>query len=222
MLLVFGVVMQGGWCRVNAETNPQTEPEETLITGLLQKIMVSTLVFEGNNPNWTCTYQIIEPILKTEETAKKVRAIFTLTPKFTASVTQKFGYFAQTSKGWIAGEQSLQPGQALIVESNATAPNAYENIYVEVSGVNGSKEKLILTNPIPINAITREQAFRTFFKVFNNSYKAYPTTNFSYELTFQERRYWLITFDDNDGLGGKGYLLIDALTGQPGEMKEEE
>lgn len=218
MLLVFGAVFQSCFCAVNAEENP----DEALINGLLQKITVPTLVFEGNNPNWTCTYQIMEPVLKTKETEVKVRSIFTLMAKSVASVNQKFGYFAQTSKGWIAGEQYLQPDQSIIVESNATVPNAYENIYVEIGSMNGTKEKLILTNPIPINAITREQAFRTFFKVFYNSYKAYPTANFSYQLAFQDRRYWLITFDDNDGIGGKSRLLIDALTGQPSEMKEDE
>lgn len=69
--------------------------------------------------------------------------------------------------------------------------------------------------------ISKEQAIRIFTEKFYETFNMYPPESYTYEISIYNGD-WLITYDDNDGIGGLAVLLIDGVTGEAGEVKVEE
>ncbi|HEY8464304.1 MAG TPA: hypothetical protein VIM29_09840 [Bacillota bacterium] len=210
---------------IDAWVGENSTPDEGVIQTLLQKTLVTKMIFEGGNENWSCTYKVVDTIIKSGVVVEPVPNKFVLIPKLLENAyydyTRKFSFFVSYSKAQFSGEHWLKTGEEFIVESNAPAPDPRESIQVKVVEW-GKEEQFILVNIIPANAITPETALRKALEVYYRTYGIYPTADFTFTIEYYDQQYWLVSYDDNDGIGGKGVLLVDAFTGEPGEIKEDE
>jgi hypothetical protein len=232
-LLIIGIMLSltlglNGFCDVKAETTAATGPDEAVIAALLPKTYATTMLFKGSNDDWDCSYRVMDTVAASSAAESATRRMkFVLTPLLLDSkyytYTRFFKYAIQTCRGKLSGELCLKTGQDLRLEGNTPFALASEQITVRVQEYfNNNEGSLALTNVIPAEAITPEQALRIAFEVYYATYGVYPTADFTFEIEFYGPKDWLVIFDDNDGIGGKGYLLIDALTGEPREIKEDE
>jgi hypothetical protein len=206
-----------------AQATGVTGPDEAVVASLLQKTYTTTKLFAGGNKNWDCSYKIVDTVAASSApTSITNRMKFLLTPlSLCKYYTRCFEYSVQTSRGKFSGEQWFKAGDLIRIEANTPIPAARESLTVHICEWS-NEEVFYLFNVIPLNAISPEQAFRKTFEVYYATHGLYPTAKFSFEIEFYDQTYWLVTFDDNDGIGGQSYLLIDALTGEAGEIKEDE
>jgi hypothetical protein len=224
LIWIFGL---NGFFDVAAETAAMTDPAaEAVIADQLQKTYTTTMLFTGGNDNWDCTYRMVDTIAASSAVESPTRRMqFVLNPLLLDSkyytYTRFFKYSVQVSRGKFSGEQYLKTGQVLRIEGSTPFPFASEKVAVQIREWY-NEESFYLTNLIPADAITPEQALRKTFEVYYATYGRYPTANFTFEIEFYGQTDWLVTFDDHDGIGGRGYLLIDAFTGEAQAIKEDE
>jgi hypothetical protein len=206
-----------------AQTTGATGPDEAVVASLLQKTYTTTKLFTGGNKNWDCSYKVVDTVAASSAPASTTnRMKFVLTPlKLCKYYTRCFEYSVHTSRGKFSGEQWFKADDLIRIEANTPIPAARESLTVQICEWS-NEEVFYLFNVIPSNAISPERALRQTFEVYHATYGIYPTAKFTFEIEFYDQTYWLVTFDDNDGIGGQSYLLIDALTGEAGEIKEDE
>lgn len=146
-----------------------------------------------------------------------------INPKFSWGqyIIRKYRYQFHSSNGCILDEQWLESGQNIVSDTNAPLPIPNEKLKVQM--IRGTtKEEFEISNTITTNVITPEQALRKTLEVYYHTYGEYPTEKFTFYIDFRDNTYWLVSFDDNDGIGGQGYLLIDAFNGEAGDIKVDE
>jgi len=198
-------------------------PDEALVKKFLQKTYATTMIFEGSNQNWDCSYTVFQTILKNnpeEDSCPKIKV--SLSPKFSFNNLRKYNYRFHTTHGCIWGEKWLESNnQWISFETHAPIPENNEKIILEIIE-NNKKESFKLSNVIPPNIVTFEEALRTTLKVYYQTYGFYPTSEFTFEIQFLNYVYWLITIDDHNGIGGLAYLTINAFTGEAGAIREDE
>lgn len=59
-------------------------------------------------------------------------------------------------------------------------------------------------------------------EVFYRAYGEYPSEEYTFHVEYRDNQYWLVIIDDHDGIGGFGYVTVDAFTGEAGDLKEDE
>jgi hypothetical protein len=209
---------------VFSEATVQTaiEPDEAVIAGLLQNTSTTTRLFVGGSDDWDCCYKVVDTVAASGGASATQRMKFILTPLFSGSYSRYIKYSVKTSRGEFSHEQWIQDGQIIEIEANTLIPASGEIISLEITEPDETTS-FELTNVIPAAAVAPEQALRKAFEVYRVTYGVYPTARFSFAIDFLvDLNSWLVTFDDNDGLGGQGILLIDAITGEAGSIKEDE
>lgn len=202
-------------------------PDEELVNTFLQNTYATSMIFEGVSQNWNCSFIVKQAIAKNSmgiENVPKVTVI--ITPRFTweRGPIWAFNVKIHTSNGAIVGTYGLMSGQSISLNTNAPVPEPSETILVEISGGPNGDELIKLSNIVPrhFGMVTPEEALRTTLDVFYKTYGEYPTKNYTFDIVFYDKIYWLVSIDDNDGIGGLSHLLINAYTGVASEIKEDE
>ncbi len=198
-------------------------PDEALVKNFLQKTYATTMIFEGSNPNWDCSYTLMETILKTNhEDGFCPKIKISLRPKFSFNTPHKYRYRFHTIHGCILGERwLLSNNEAITFETYAPIPENNEKIPVEIIE-NNKKESFKLANVIPPNTLSFEEALRKTLTIYYQTYGYYPDNQFTFEIQFLNYVYWLVTIDDHDGIGGLSYLTINVFTGEASEIRTDE
>jgi hypothetical protein len=216
-------LLLGSSGRFDVAAASATGPDDTVIASLLQNTYTTTKLFTGGNENWDCTLKVVDTVAaNSTKPGNTGRMQFVLTPLVLSKYyTRYFEYSVWTSRGNFSGAQWFKAGDSIQIEANTPIPSACESIMVKIC--DWCKEEVFyLTNVISSNAISPEQALRKAFEVYYATYGAYPTAKFTFAIDFIDKTDWLITFDDNDGIGGQGHLLINAITGETCDIKEDE
>jgi hypothetical protein len=189
-LLMIGVLLSLGvglssFFDVAAQTVDATDPKEAVIAGLLQKTYTTTKLFTGGNENWDCTLKVVDTVAASSaKTSTTNRMKFVLTPlALSKYYTKNYEYSVQTSRGKFSGEQWFKTGDVIQIEANTPIPNSRESIAVRICEWYNEKV-FYLTNVIPSDAISPEQAFRKAFEVYYAIYGAYPTAQFTFTIDF--------------------------------------
>ncbi len=224
LLLITG--LQLNTSQVNASNYVIPPPDETLVKYFLQQTYATEMLFEGSNQNWDSSYTVSKVILSTNNSHQegfcpRVKIVFV--PKATSNNNEarKYQFKLHTTNGCLSKEKWLFPNEFFSITVNAPIATPKEYVLAEVVE-NSQKESINLSNTIPSNIISPEQALRTTFMVYYQTYGCYPTKEFTFELTFFNYVYWLVTIDDHDGIGGLAYLTINAFTGKADAIREDE
>jgi hypothetical protein len=197
--------------------------DEAVIRTLLEKTYVTTKIFTGGDKKWDCEFTVRETLATAAGSPGPPCVEMLLAPKFTYSkyYIRHFDYLLTTTNGCLSGAKWLHSGEMIAVETAGPIPEKDETIAVKVS--EWSKTSAFnLTNRIPDGAITPQAAFRKAWVVHYETYGTYPTTLFTFMIEFVDQKYWLIVWDDGDGIGGASYLLVNAFTGEAGAIKVDE
>jgi hypothetical protein len=210
---------------VMAQDMPMTPPPDAaLVKTLLQNTQVTTMTFKGSNQNWDCSLTVLEKLETVDNELvnwPKVKII--LYPKFTweTYIIRMYEYLITTSNGSAYGYEWLKSGKYITLNTDGPIPESAETITVQIT--RGKKtDSIEMRNKIPLNIISPEKAFRVTLGVFRATYGSYPTEKFSFYIEFRDSQYWVVSFDNNEGIGGRGYLLVNAYTGDAGDIKEDE
>jgi hypothetical protein len=199
-------------------------PDEDLVKTLLQNTCVTSMIFKGSNQNWNCSMTILEKVENRNDQPDNIAQVnLTLSPKFTweSYIARMFKYLIHTSNGCYLGSQWLKNGEYIKLNSDKPIPASTDKPIAQI--VRGLQvDSIELSNLVPQNIISPDQALRATLKVFMATYGCYPTKNYSFFIEFKDPQSWMVSFDDNDGIGGRGYLLVNAYTGAAGEIKEDE
>jgi hypothetical protein len=177
-----------------------------------------TLYFEGENSNWEINL-LVENIV-TESGVIEPRTTLTLIPKF-SSVT--WTTFAITTKsGWIKDSVWHIYKNAIEVVLDYPIPKASEQVVVSIKPEEGSLiDIILLKEQVSEEMISCDDAMDIFVNEYYSIFKEYPPKEYTYEIEIWEGD-WIVSFDDNDGIGGKTYLLIGGTTGETDGMKMDE
>jgi hypothetical protein len=197
--------------------------DETVVKQILEKTYATTMIFNGNDEKWDCICMVRETIWSDPEKIRLPQLKIIMFPKFTYCkyYIRHFDYVLTTSKGCITGERWLHSGEPIIVETTELVPEKAEMIPVKIS--EWYKTSLFeIVNIIPDGILTPEQAFRKACTVYYQTYATYPQASFLFMMEFVDQEYWLVSWDDNDGIGGQSFLLVNAFTGETGEIKVDE
>jgi hypothetical protein len=198
-------------------------PDETLIETILQKTYATVMIFSGSDANWACVYTVWDTVSDNPDAPGLPKIKVVILPQFTYSkyYIHRFNYVITTSRGELRGEKWLRSKESFMVEACGPVPTVDEVIKVVVEEWYQS-DCFEIANIIPEGIISPEQAFRKTFAIYYRTYGAYPTADFTFKIEFYDREYWLVSWDDNDGVGGESFLLVNAFTGEAGDIKEDE
>jgi hypothetical protein len=222
-ILLIGALPQYSTVMAQDTQNPPP-PDEALVKTLLQNTYATSMIFKGSNQNWDCSLTVLEKIEKANdepENSPQVHVI--LYPKFTweTYITRMYKYLIHSSNGCSMAYQWLKTGEYINQNADRPIPSVLDKVTAQI--IRGLKTDLIeMSNKVPVDIISPEEALRVALGVYRATYGSYPTEKFSFYLEFRDSQYWLVSFDDNDGIGGRGYLLVNAYTGDADEIKEDE
>jgi hypothetical protein len=206
------------------ETQIPPPPDEAMINSFLQNTYATSMIFKGSNQNWDCSLTVLNKLeAKNDELEKSPQVIVMLCPKFTweSYITRLYEYMIHTSNGCYHDYQWIKSGEYIYLNTDNPVPTSAEKITAQI--IRGSAEDIIeMNNRIPLDVISPKDALRILLEVYRDTYGSYPTDSFSFYVEFREPQYWIVSFDDNDGIGGRGYLLINAYTGDAGDIREDE
>jgi hypothetical protein len=223
VILLIGVTPDHSTVRAQ-DTQAPPPPDEALVKNVLQNTYATSMIFKGSNQNWDCTLTVLTKLeTETNEPENPTRIITMLYPKFTweSYITRLYEYQITTSNGYYHDYQWLKSGEYIYLNTDNPVPQSTEKITAQI--IRGATTDLIaMNNRIPLNIISPERALRVMLEVFRTTYGTYPTDSFSFYIEFREPQYWIVSFDDNDGIGGRGYLLVNAYTGDAAEIREDE
>lgn len=223
IMLLIGTTSQYSTVRAHDAQAPPP-PDEELVKALLRNTYVTSMIFRGSNQNWTCSMTILEKAEKPDDKQDKIAQVnLTMSPKFTweSYISRMYKYLVHTSNGCYLGFQWLKNGEYIKLNSDKPIPASSDKPIAQI--IRGLQvDSIELSNLVPKNIISPDQALRATLKIFMSTYGCYPTKNYSFFIEFRDSQFWLVSFDDNDGIGGRGYLLVDAYSGAAGEIKEDE
>lgn len=183
-----------------------------------ENIIDKSMNFLGENENWEISLELDETIGETGQV--EYSAILTITLKQGDITWTRFDLISNngifTKNEWQIFRNPIK------ITTNELLPVIDEEIVIVTSQRNlENKDVLFLVNNIDEDMISSKQASSIFIEKFYETYGVYPPMSYSYEISAYNG-YWLISFDDNDGIGGKGILLIDGTTGYADDIKIDE
>lgn len=191
-----------------------------IVNEILQRTYATEMCFKGESQNWTANFIVEKKVMPVENKDNNIK-ISVFPKKRKGNDTTPIGkvqYLIETSNEKISGEKELFGNMYINIDKNTNAPLKNEKIKISITW-QGKKEIIELSNIIPDDVISPEQAFRNAIKLFYETFKHYPPINYSFFIAYdmQGRNYWQVSFDDNDGIGGKSYICVDAITGKVGD-----
>jgi hypothetical protein len=205
------------------ENTMEPAGDVAVINAILAKTYATTIIFTGGNEKWDCSYTVRESLSPGAGRSGSPRVKVVLTPKvaYYKYCIRHFNYLITTSKGYLAGAKWLRSGKSITLETDRPIPQNDETIGVYLSKWHQTTFFTIKSS-IPDGTISPRQAFCKAWAVYFDTYGTYPTTLFTFRIEFIDRKYWLVSWDDNDGIGGESFLLVNAFTGEAGAIKVDE
>lgn len=185
-----------------------------------RNVFFKRMEFEGGNRNW----QVSLVVSRTWDSSYGYKPYIqlTLTPKHLDFA--RLSYSIISDNAYITDSIMQINKQPIEIKSYRMLPRVGEDIVVCIqSSASTHMDVLLLKQVIPNNIkITPEKAIQIFVNEYHAIFGKFPAQKFSYEMEIYNDRDWIVSFEDNDGIGGWALLLIDGRTGQPGDMKIEE
>jgi len=185
------------------------------------------MVFEGESKNWTGSYTTTETTFENGEKEQKVKIV--VTPKV-SKIAEWINYKIITSKGTIEGDEWLIFDESLELDLDGPIPAADEVIEVRIK--KGPLTEIFNLNCKLYQNITPDEsstsdvvnantAIKILQKQFYNIYGIEMPDTYTVFVEYIDGE-WVVAYDDNDGIGGKAYLTIDAKSAETGDIKIEE
>jgi hypothetical protein len=204
----------------NKNTSTEQGDKNMNLNEILQRTYATEMCFKGESQNWTANFIVEKKVMSIENKDTNIK-ISVFPKKNKDNDTTPIGkvqYLIETSNGKISGEKDLLENMSINIDKNTDCPLKNEKIKINIIW-QGKKEIIELSNIIPDNVISPEQAFRNALNLFYKTFKHSPPINYSFFIAYdmQGRNYWQVSFDDNDGIGGKSYIYVDAITGKVGD-----
>lgn len=196
------------------------EPKpEDVFSYISNNIIDKTMNFQGENELWKAVLVIEETL--TERPEGRYNVILTLTPKIGDLCWTKFSLIS--NKGVFSKDEWQIFLNPVKITSSYPLPVKDEEIVIVVSPKGSKIPSILFLNNVnqPADMISSDQAINVFIKKYYETFGVYPLESFTYEITTYKND-WLITYDDNDGIGGESCLLIDGKTGEAYDIKTEE
>lgn len=198
------------------DIGPPTEDE--VYSYIANKIIYKNMNYQGENDYWIANMVLEETL--TEDRQVKYNIVLTLTPKVSAidwikvSLVSYNGIYCKNE--WQIFRNPLK------FTFSDPIPAINEQVVLVTTQNSTSPNIMFLSNMNqPEGMISSEQAIRIFIQKYYETFREFPPADFTYEISVYGK-YWLITFDDNDGIGGKSCLLIDGVSGEASDIKTDE
>jgi len=183
---------------------------------ILKNIYSTSMNFQGESVNWSASL-VVENILQQNGEIKPQMKL-TIVPK--NSAIRWIRYTIITNNGTkVNYTWSIFKNPVVIIEEGPL-PKFDDEIIVKIKNEN-LEEVIHLKNTIPEGTITATSAVNIMVVKYYETYGTYPAENYTYEIELLDG-YWIISYDDNDGIGGKAYVVIDSITGATDGIKVEE
>ncbi|NLL72906.1 MAG: hypothetical protein GX237_05205 [Clostridiales bacterium] len=185
---------------------------------ITMNIVDKTMNFQGENESWEASLVLDETAKETGESEYLVN--LTLTPKKSAITWTRFDLISD--KGTYSKNEWQIFRNPIKITTESVVPAIDEKVVIVASQRQfEDKDILFLSNKNDTNMISAKEAIKIFIEKFYETFGIYPPTSYSYEISVYNGD-WLISFDDNDGIGGKCVLLIDGKTGYADDIKMDE
>jgi hypothetical protein len=184
------------------------------------------MLFEGDSMNWTGSYAVEEIIDESGNVDTSIKVV--LDPK-KDKITRWINYEITTSNGVIKGSEWLIFSESLVYEADEPLPNKDDKIEVKIKQGDlteifylecTSYEELTPTGAEDIT-VTAQRAVELLMEVYFNIYGVEMPSTYTVYVEYLDGE-WVVSYDDNDGIGGKAYLTIDAKTAETSDIKVEE
>jgi hypothetical protein len=193
------------------------EPNQDAFESALEKTYAQKMIFKGENENWSVQY-VVRNIIK--ETIDQPKPKITIIPK-NFKYAKNVSYDITAKNGSISGRVLLSPEDTIELESYSLIPYPDENVDITLTH-DSITESITLTNAFPSSIISANEALKNVFTYYKNINGVYPTSDFTFNLELMDDTHWLISYDDNDGIGGLTYITENALTGIIDDSKTDE
>lgn len=191
---------------------------EDVFAYISTNIIDKSMDYRGENDNWKASLVLNETV--TESGQAEYNVNLTLTPKTSSITWTKFSMISH--KGYYAQDEWQIFQDPISITSGYPLPILDEEIVIVASQNNFKNSNILfLRNNDPIDMISSDRAIRIFIDKFYETFGFYPLESYSYEINVYQGD-WLMSYDDNDDIGGKAVLLIDGITGEVDEIKIDE
>lgn len=218
LVIVLLTISQNKLSYACGEDEKPTLTFEDVFNYISANIVDKSMNFLGENESWEASLVLDETVMETGETKYSVN--LTIIPKKGSITWTRFDLIS--NKGTYSKNEWQIFRNPIQITSKDVLPATDEEIVV-VASQRGFEDKdvLFLSNKNDTDMISSEQAIRIFIDKFFETFNLYPSLGYSYEISVYNGD-WAISYDDNDGIGGKALLLIDGITGEAYEIKEDE
>jgi hypothetical protein len=199
---------------------PTIELNTKAFETIQEKTYATNMQFNGESSTWTAQCNVSKII---KETINKYKVNICISPKvFCEEPDAKYTSYSILSKnGCLSGKLTLNPNDIIELETDNFIPLADESITIIITQ-SDKTETIILTNTFPNSIIPAKQALENVFLYYKSIFGRFPTCNFSFSVSLLDNMYWIVSFDDNDGIGGQTYVTVNASTGEIIDMKTDE
>lgn len=215
-VLVFFVTLQSSICKAQEDDNSVDKKME-IETYVQENISYKSVNFYGENENWEVTLKVVK-VEENNEIIPKVK--LNLVPK--KSAISWTSYTITTQNGWIKDNVWQIYKNPIEIMKDYPIPGASDDVVIAIKTEQEQYlDIIILKNDLPQDIISSKEAISIFVSEYYNIFGQYPEKTFDYQIEMVEGN-WLVTFDDNDGIGGLGCLLVKGNTGGTDGIKIDE
>lgn len=190
--------------------------ESVLVKTILKETYATEMLFKGDSNAWNVNF-IVDKIISIEDASEKAEVILTTKKNYSGLAWLHI----KTTQGTFSKNVDVKDGKVVLADNNLPIPIANEAIKITIV-YGDNMDSILLANKYPEGIISPDSALVSALVEYKEVYKSYPTSEYTFELDIINDNDWLVSYDDNDGIGGKEYIIIDGTTGISGDIKVEE
>ncbi|MEN8905059.1 MAG: hypothetical protein ABF289_03775 [Clostridiales bacterium] len=218
-IIILSNVITGAIVTKLEPSNNNTD-EKLYVQKVLKETYATEMIFKGESNDWQAKYVVDKKVLSDEENTGIAKLY--LIPKINyAEKMDQIWYHVKTTQGYTSATTELLENNNIELTENSPIPLSDESIVITI--VYGNKtEKIVLNNTFPENIISADTAFKSTLDKYIEIYNQYPELSHTFYIELYDNNNWIISYDDNDNIGGKAYIEVDGITGESSDMKIEE